>query len=132
MKLLRIALLGLLGCLTIASSAFAFAQADAEPETVLVRYHVQAGKQPEMEALIRKQWAALRRLDVVEEQPHVVLRGTEDGGKPVFVEVFTWRTADAPDHLPAEIQTLWSAMNKAVESRGGRAGIDIRAMTPVQ
>lgn len=133
MKLLRLGLLGLLGCLlwTTASSP-ALAQADAEPETVLVSYHVQADKQSEMEALIRKQWAALRRLDVVEEQPHVLLRGTEDGGKPVFVEVFTWRTADAADHLPAEIQTLWSAMNKAVESRGGHAGIDIRAMTPMQ
>ena len=132
MRMIRaFAMLGVVAGLAAGTALRAPAQSESEPETVLVTYHVKDGQQAQMESIIRKQWAALRRLDVVEEQPHLLLRGVEDGGKPVYAEVFAWKTADSADHLPAEIQTLWKLMNSLVESRSGRPGIDIHPMAPL-
>lgn len=112
------------------ASTFAGAQSNDEPETVLVTYHVKAGQEKPMLDALAKQWSTLRRLQLVEDQPHLLLRSTESG-KPVIYEVLTWVTASAPDHVPAEVQAIWKDMQNAVEGRDGRPGIDIRAVTPV-
>lgn len=108
-----------------------FAQSALDPETVLVTYHVKSGQQSQIESILNKQWSALRKLDVVVDQPHLILRGVEDGGKPVYVEIFTWRTADSADHLPAEVQEVWKEMRQSTEQRLGRPGIDVHPMTPL-
>jgi hypothetical protein len=55
----------------------------------------------------------------------MILRGTDDDGKPVFIEILTWIDHDVADHVPAEVQKVWSQMESLCEPRGGRPGIDI-------
>ena len=116
----------------VASSAPALAQANMDPETVLVTYHVKADQEQSLLKVLNQQWSVLQRLDLVQKgQPHLLLRGTEEG-KPVVFEVFTWITADTPDYAPAEVQALWKQMQNSVEARGGRPGIDIRSVAEVE
>lgn len=100
-------------------------QTNEKPETVMVTYHAKPGSEAELASVIVKQWRTARDLKLVREAPHVVVRGTEDGNKTYFVEIFTWRDASIPDSAPAAIQAIWSEMNKLVERRGGKSGIDI-------
>ena len=92
------------------------------PETVLVTYHVKPGSEAAMEKLLREDhWPLLRRLDFVWESPHVLLRGVEDGGKPCFREILTWRDHDTPDNAPPEVHAVWDRMRPLVEKRGADA-----------
>ncbi len=109
-----------------------YAQSSDDPETVIVTYHVKPERQKALLDAVNQQWSMLRRLKLVEEaRPHLLFRGTEKGGKPVLIEIFTWISGDAPDHVPAEVQTLWREMQTLVEARDGRAGIDVRQVTEV-
>jgi hypothetical protein len=95
------------------------------PETVVVTLRAKAGATAALEEVIAKHWSTARRLNLVRDAPHVTLRGTEKDDQVYFLEVFTWRDADIPDHAPAEIQAIWSEMNRLVEPRGGRPGLEI-------
>jgi hypothetical protein len=101
-----------------------------KPETVMVKYQVKSGSEREMASLIERQWAAVRKLNMTFENPHVVVRGDE-AGKPFFVEILTWRDASLPDKAPAAVQEIWSAMNKIVETRDGHPGIDFAVVADV-
>lgn len=97
-----------------------------DPETVVVTFHVREGKEADMERLLREgHWTVLRRLDLVFETPHVLVRGVESGGKPRFVEVLTWRSHEIPDNAPPEVQEIWKRMNELVEKRDGKPAIEI-------
>jgi len=92
------------------------------PETVLVTYHVKPGSEAAMERLLREDhWPLLRRLDFVWASPHVLVRGVEDGGKPCFREILTWRDHDTPDNAPPEVHAVWDRMRPLVEKRGADA-----------
>jgi hypothetical protein len=108
----------------------AAAQPSAMPETVMVTYHAKAGSESALANAIARQWAAAKRLKLVLETPHTLVRGDEQG-KTYFVEIFTWRDANTPDAPPAAIQNIWAEMNQLVESRGGRPGIDFAAVSAV-
>jgi hypothetical protein len=104
----------------------------AEPETVLITFHAKTGAEAELARVIAKHWETVRALKLVDESaPHVTLRGTEKGGA-FFVDVFTWRDADTPDHAPAPVLASWGDMTRLTEPRDGRPGIDIRAMSLVR
>ena len=95
------------------------------PETVFVTYHVKPGSETAMEKLLREDhWPLLRRRGFVLDAPHVLVRCVEDGGKPCFREVLTWRDHETPDNAPAEVHAVWDRMQALVEKRGGDA-IDI-------
>jgi hypothetical protein len=97
---------------------------DSGTETVLATYRVQPGKEKEFLKVVQQSWPTLLRLGLVLPQPHVVLRGTDEAGKPIFVEILTWVDHDAADHVPAEVQKIWDQMQSLCESRAGRPGID--------
>ncbi len=97
-----------------------------DPETVSVTYHVRPGKEAEMEKLMREDhWPLLRRLGLVFEAPHVLVSGTEAGGKPYLREILTWRDHDTPDDAPPEVEAVWKRMYDYVEKRDGRPSIEI-------
>jgi hypothetical protein len=97
-----------------------------DPETVVVTYHVQPGKEAQMEKLMREDhWPLLRRLKLVFETPHVLVSGTESGGKPYLREVLTWRDHDTPDNAPPEVEAVWKRMYDYVEKRDGKPSIEI-------
>src|SRR6266700_7363006 len=95
-SLFAISLFALVGCSTGSSTYHGLAKAD--PETVLVTYHVKAGKEAELEAVLLRAWEIYRRGHFVFAEPHIVLRESEDGNKTRFVEVFTWISHAIPEH----------------------------------
>jgi hypothetical protein len=103
---------------------------NSAPETVMVTYHAKQGSEAALANAISRQWATALKLKLVQETPHTVVRGNEEG-KTYFVEIFTWRDASIPDKAPAAIQNIWSEMNQSVESRGGRPGIDFVVVSVV-
>jgi hypothetical protein len=93
---------------------------------------VKAGHEIEYTQLSEKAWALYRRLGLVLDRPHVVLRGTDEKGRSYFVEVFTWKSPDIPDHAPAEVKAIWQQLQAVCEVRDGRPGIDFSEVTAIQ
>jgi hypothetical protein len=106
------------------TSAHFFAAQDSETETVLSTFRPRAGKEDELLKTMNQNWSTLRRLGLVLAGPHLILRGKDESGKTIFVEILTWRDHDAPDHVPAEVQTIWNQLQSLVEERGGHRGIE--------
>jgi hypothetical protein len=94
------------------------------PETVIVTYHAKRGSENELARVIARHWSVARRLNLVRNEPHVTLRGSEGSGAAYFVEILTWRDGSIPDNAPAAIRQLWDQMNALVESRDGKPGLD--------
>jgi hypothetical protein len=101
-------------------------------ETIHSVAHVKAGHEAEYAQLSEKAWALYKRLGLVLDRPHVVLRGSDEKGRPYFVEVFSWRSSDIPDHAPAEVKAVWQQLEAACEVREGRPGIDFSEVTAIQ
>ena len=104
--------------------AWCAGMAAEKPETVMLRFQPKAGAEEELARVIARHWKTAHDLKLLRETPHVTLRGTE-GGKIYFVDIFTWRDASIPDAAPPAIQAIWAEMNKLVEARGGRPGLEI-------
>lgn len=98
--------------------------ADSDPETVLVTYHVKAGKADELAKLIDQTWAIYRRLGLVFDKPHIIMRGKEESGV-FFAEILPWKSHSAPDRAPAEVRALWDQMELLCERRSDRDTIEI-------
>ena len=111
----------LVGTLVAAAGAIA---AESDPETVLVTYHVKAGKADELAKLIDRTWATYRRLGLVFAKPHMVMRGKDESGE-FMAEILPWKSHAAPDHAPAEVKALWDQMQLLCERRGDRDTIEI-------
>jgi hypothetical protein len=112
---------GLLFCLAASSAA---EQPTGGTETVLVTHRVREGKEAAYAKALAREWSTLRRLGLVLERPHVVLSGADESGKPVFVEILTWKDHDAPDNVPPEVGEIWKEMESLVERRLGHRGIE--------
>jgi hypothetical protein len=96
-----------------------------QPETVEVTFHALQGAEYELARAIARHSEMARRLNLVREMPHVTIRGTEEGDRTSFVDVFTWRDASIPDAAPPALQAIWAEMNKLVEPREGKRAIEI-------
>lgn len=97
---------------------------DSDTETVLSTFRPRAGKEDELLKTMNENWSTLRKLGLVLQEPHLVLRGKDDGGKTIFVELLTWRDHEAADHVPAEVQKIWNHLQALVETRDGHKGIE--------
>lgn len=102
----------------------AVAAQDSETETVLSTFRPRAGREDDLLATMKKNWSTLRRLGLVLAEPHLILRGKDESGKTIFVEVLTWKDHEAADHVPVEVQTVWNQLQSLVEQRGGHRGIE--------
>jgi hypothetical protein len=105
--------------------------AAAAPETVHVTYHVQPGKLGEFLDVLGRHYPAGRKAGIVLAEPHLILSGKEDGGKPVAIEILTWRDETDPEDVATkypEIRKIWDGLNALVEKRAGKPGIEIDAM----
>src|SRR5262245_32328985 len=104
-----------------------------EAETVMITFRPKPGAEADLVKVIAGHWTTARRLDLVLPQPHVTVRATDETGRDYFVDVFTWRSAEIPDHAPAEIQAIWADMTRLTEARNGKPGLAIvegRMVTP--
>jgi hypothetical protein len=104
---------------------------EGPPETVHVTYHVPEGKLDEFLAVLKQHFPACRKDGLVHAEPHLILSGKEDGGKPVVIEILTWNDGDAPDSVPEHhpaVKKIWDGLNNLTEKRGGKPGIEIEEM----
>lgn len=86
----------------------AIARAD-EPETVMVTAKAKPGHEAQLESVLKKHWATIKRLDLVTTDEHQLFRS--DGG--VYIDIFTWKSGAIPDNPPAEVLGVWKEMNDA-------------------
>ena len=114
---------GLAFCLFMAASNSGVQLPDDQPETVHITYHVQKGHEAEMKTILAEAWQAYTQQDMVVPNFHVIVQGNE-GANPYFAEIFTWRSHDIPDHMPAQVQAIWKRMNVICEKRDGKPPID--------
>jgi hypothetical protein len=82
-----------------------------EPETVLATFRVKPDQVTAFLKLMPEYGAALRSQDLVLEGPHILLQGNEHG-RPVFVEVFSWKNHNSSEHVPPVIQQYWDRINQ--------------------
>jgi hypothetical protein len=97
------------------------------PETVLATFRVRVDQIDAFLQLMPKYRAALRENNLVTAEPYLLLQG-EEGGKPLVVEVFSWRNHEIPEHVPPEIQVYWNRINTMVEDRNSHKGIEFPEM----
>jgi len=97
--------------------------AEDPPETVVVTYSPKPGREAEVERLIGEHFATVQRLGLITADPHVTYRDNDEGGKPILVDILTWKGHEIPDDAPAEVRAIWKSMEGAVETRGKRRGI---------
>jgi len=126
----RIALSALLGALAVFLLPLRapVAVAGDEPETVIASFRPQPGQEAALLQVLRENRATLRRLDLVDEAPYILARTTDPGGAVRFVEIFTWKSAEIPDHAPPEVRANWDRMQKLVQPRNGHPGIDFEVV----
>ena len=115
----------------LAFGAYALAAQSPQPgapasgtETVISTFRVRAGKEAEFARVHAQAWPAYRRFGLVAEKHHLVLQGVDEAGKTYFVEIFTWKDHDAPDHASPEIRAIWAQLEALCEPRLGHRGIE--------
>ena len=102
-----------------------------ETETVLVTYHVKAGKEAELERTLGEAWKVYTRSHLVYPEPHVVLKEKEGEGVFRFLEAFTWIDRKTPEHAPAQVLELWKREEALCEKRNGHYAIEPNEVTLV-
>jgi hypothetical protein len=95
-----------------------------DTETVYTTFYVTPGKEAEFARVLEKAWPTYHKLGMVLDQPHLILSGTDDKGRPYFIEILTWKDHDAPDHAPAEVTAIWDQMTALCERRDGHRRIE--------
>ena len=92
---------------------------------MIVTVRPKPGAEAELEQVMVKHWATAQRLGLCSPNRTCRIQAKDAEGKPYLVEIFTWRDVDIPDNAPAEIQAIWADMNRLVEARHGRPGLEI-------
>jgi hypothetical protein len=119
------------GLCTLAVLFAGLLMAAEQPETVHVTYHVQAGKLEEFLGVLKEHHPTCLKLGLVLPEPHIILSSKEEDGKPLVIEILTWKDSDAPDSVPErhpEVKKIWDRLNALVEKRGGKRAIEIEQM----
>ena len=96
----------------------------SDGETVLITYRVKPGNEAEFEQVLAEAWKTYRTEKLVFASPHIITRDKDAGGKPRFVEIFTWVSASAPDHAPDSVKKIWGQMTSLCEKRDGHGGLE--------
>jgi hypothetical protein len=121
--LLLCSLLALTGCSVPDTKHTKTIKIKDRPETVLVTYHVKPGQEKQFEALLSRAWQTYRTEQLVQSQPHVLVRAVEENNTVGYVEVFTWVSHAAPEKAPDSIKKIWAEEQSMCEARGGRVGL---------
>jgi hypothetical protein len=93
-------------------------------ETVVATFRVKEGRETEFQDALSKAWPLYRKLGMVLDSPHLIVKGTDKDQKTYFIEVLTWKDEDAPDNAPPEVRKLWGRLEELCEPRLGHRGIE--------
>lgn len=96
-------------------------------ETVMVTYHVQPGREGDLQKVLQQAWTTCLQADLVETTPHLVVQDKDDTGGLCYVETFTWKKS--PDHAPPAVRKIWDQEQGLCEPRGNHAGIEIKLVS---
>lgn len=101
--------------------------------TVICLYRVASGRETEFTRLLERHWPTLHELDLVTDRPPQHYRGAEQGGGPLFVEIFDWKSEDAARlaHEHPEVMAIWEPMDKLTEKRSGRPNMEFPHVQPL-
>jgi hypothetical protein len=94
------------------------------PETVMVTYHVRPGTEDQFQHVLADVWAFYRKQHLVFAEPHIIARADDGPGTTRFIEIFTWVSHTAPEHVPVSVSKFWDQMQSLCEPRDGHPGID--------
>ena len=91
----------------------------SKPVRMLCTYRVKDGKEGDFLALLEKHWPTLRNADLATDDPAQVFRISTKRGKTVFVEMFSWKDAAAPEiaHQTPEVMSVWEPMLALADRR---------------
>jgi len=102
--------------------------------TALCIYRVKAGSETAFRALLAKHWPTLRRLGLAADEPSIIYQGKEREGAPFFVELLTWKDAEAPNHaheIP-DVMAVWEPMGSLCEARDGKPPMEFPHVERIQ
>jgi quinol monooxygenase YgiN len=91
----------------------------SKPVRILCTYRPKKGKEAALFRLVAGHWPALNRAGLVTGEPATVYRATDKrSGRVHFVEIFSWRDAQASDaaHRTPEVRAIWDPMEDVLES----------------
>jgi hypothetical protein len=127
--MLRRASLFLLAAIAVGAAAAAQdPPTPAQPETVMITLHAKPGAEAALAQTIARHFDTARRLGLLApDGPHLTMHADESGRR-YYVEILTWKDAVTPDNAPSAIRAIWDEMNRLVDARGGRPGLDIAEM----
>jgi quinol monooxygenase YgiN len=91
----------------------------SKPVRMVCTYRVKDGKEADFLALLEKHWPTLRDVDLATDDPAQVFRSRTRAGKTVFVEMFSWKDAAAPDiaQQTPEVLSVWEPMLALADKR---------------
>ena len=89
----------------------------SKPVRMLCTYRIKDGQETDFLQLLEKHWPMLRSVGLATNDPAQVFRSKDKEGKTVFVELFSWKDADAPDvaHQTPEVMSVWEPMGALAE-----------------
>jgi hypothetical protein len=99
-----------------------------QPVRMLVTYRPKEGKGEELFSYVQKHLPALRGTGLLADEPTAVYRAADKrSGKQYFVEMFSWRDAQAPNvaHQMPEVIAIWEPMTPLLE------GLELAALERV-
>lgn len=101
--------------------------------TVICLYRVAPGREDDFTALLKRHWPTLHSLDLVTDDPPQHYRGAEQDGRPLFVEIFNWKSEEASRlaHEHPEVMAIWEPMDKLTEKREGRQNMEFPHVRPL-
>ncbi|HTG72802.1 MAG TPA: hypothetical protein VMB70_03500 [Terriglobia bacterium] len=102
--------------------------------TALCIYRVKPGSEAAFRGLLGKHWPTLRRLGLAADDPSIIYQGMEKPGAPLFVELLTWKDAEAPNtaHELPEVMAVWEPMGMLCEKRDGRPPMEFPHVERIQ
>ena len=112
-------------CASCASTPHPVVPLPATAETVVVTYLPKAGQDAALQQEIAATWSEMLRLRLTANDEHHFYRAEDDNSRPYFVEIFSWKDAETPDHVPPAIEAHWKKFSDLVEPRGERPGLQI-------
>jgi hypothetical protein len=103
------------------------------PATVICTYRVQTGKEEAFIKLLARHWPTLNKAGLVTQDRPQIFRGMDPSNKPYFIEIFSWKDANAPNtaHMSPEVMSVWEPMGTLTEARDGRPPMEFPHIEPI-
>lgn len=124
LKITNLAFLFPLILLTACSSTPVARDQQHTPETVIVTYHVRPGMESVLQDALARAWVIYRKQHLVFAEPHTIVQDHEGIGKTRIIEIFTWTSHAAPEHVPDSVKQIWAQMQGLCEPRNGHGGLE--------